>query len=1046
MDFDYCTLLQQAYKKLKSSVFFDKTQLILRDKIVEYEVSPKFDSNFEKLAKCIESEKWDDIIDSIDFISYPKSVYAPSEKGIISNWKNDITEVNKLQYFLDMKVEGYILGVVWLLVIGAKIDGEVYEHSYGNRMRKNLLDSDGHPTYSPYLFEPYFQQYESWRDTALSYAQKSLHKNQDVVILMLDFQRFFYQVDIRQKELTDFVDSVLNNADCTIDDEYKNLAVRLTRFVWNVIEKYSNMLREECQDLIGNRNVLPIGFHPSNVLANLALRKFDDALINGWNPIYYGRYVDDIIIVEKVEKNSYIYKKAKTGKLTADEVIQHYLTNCNAWQKKECLCPENANNGLLRELKKPEEETKEENPKPNNEHDKTYVINQQYNQFTNSEILVQQEKVRIFYFNSAQSNALLACFKEKLYKNKSEFRFLPEDEAVFQNDDYTEIFSLSEKEGPNKLRGVDNISIDKFMLSKYLGKYLRVSGLIHDKLERQFDADIEKIFTNQVTIENYLVWEKVLEILIVNDKFDAYLKFVKRVMQAISKINIVKTNGDLDKLQSSLCRILASSVYRTLSLSWGKESNKLQKDIEKAALNRETLSFNMNGVYLIAERIDSMKKAYCKTRMCDKYAMPILIDGFLTDNDDTVFGNYSLNLTDFEAVKNSNYRFDYFDTCEQNYMFYPYLITMNDLTIYGILKKLKYQSGDLNDEDINGYKKRYLQLNYRNDLEDSSIHKIVQAQPIYLAGKELIALKIANKKLENIKIAVANTVLRESDFEKVLKDCPNRTYQRYKALTETVNDAIRCKADMLVLPEGYLPFEWLPILARTCAKNQMALVSGIEHVKFKSNDDGQKTSVNNLTAVILPFVEDDYKFSYIHFHKKVHTAPHEKEAIESYGCQIRNGTGYELYDWNNFWFSVYCCYELTSISDRAIFQSYIDALIAVEWNKDTNYYSNIVESLSRDLHCFCIQVNTSEYGDSRITKPSKTEERDILKVKGGKNPTVLVDTIDISGLRDFQLKGNALQAKYSNSNYYKQTPPNFDTNIVKQKQQGTLWNVLDSKS
>lgn len=190
-EFKYSSLLQQAYKKLKSSVFFDKTQLILRDKIVEYEVSPEFDSQFEKLSQKIESEEWEDIINSMDFISYPKATKTASEKGFISNWNNSTTEVDKLQYFLDMNVEGYILGVVWLLVIGNKIDKEIYEHSYGNRMRKNLLDNHGHSTYSPYLFEPYFQQYESWRDTALNYAQKSLNKNQDVVILMLDFQRFF---------------------------------------------------------------------------------------------------------------------------------------------------------------------------------------------------------------------------------------------------------------------------------------------------------------------------------------------------------------------------------------------------------------------------------------------------------------------------------------------------------------------------------------------------------------------------------------------------------------------------------------------------------------------------------------------------------------------------------------------------------------------------------------------------------------------------------------------------------------------------------------
>ena len=65
----YCSLLQQAYKKLKSSVFFDKTQLILRDKIVEYEVSSEFDSQFEKLSKRMESEDCEEIINSIGFIS-----------------------------------------------------------------------------------------------------------------------------------------------------------------------------------------------------------------------------------------------------------------------------------------------------------------------------------------------------------------------------------------------------------------------------------------------------------------------------------------------------------------------------------------------------------------------------------------------------------------------------------------------------------------------------------------------------------------------------------------------------------------------------------------------------------------------------------------------------------------------------------------------------------------------------------------------------------------------------------------------------------------
>ena len=149
----------------------------------------------------------------------------------------------------------------------------------------------------------------------------------------------------------------------------------------------------------------------------------------------------------------------------------------------------------------------------------------------------------------------------------------------------------------------------------------------------------------------------------------------------------------------------------------------------------------------------------------------------------------------------------------------------------------------------------------------------------------------------------------------------------------------------------------------------------------------------------------------------------------------KNQSSYELYNWNDFLFSVYCCYELTSIADRSIFQSFADAIIAVEWNHDVNYYSNIIESLSRDVHCYCIQVNTSDYGDSRITQPTKTEKKDILRTKGGANAAVLVGKIEIAKLREFQAKTYELQKDDST---YKPTPPNFNSRIAYQKSTGQL--------
>ena len=124
---------------------------------------------------------------------------------------------------------------------------------------------------------------------------------------------------------------------------------------------------------------------------------------------------------------------------------------------------------------------------------------------------------------------------------------------------------------------------------------------------------------------------------------------------------------------------------------------------------------------------------------------------------------------------------------------------------------------------------------------------------------------------------------------------------------------------------------------------------------------------------------------------------------------------------------------MTSITERSIYQSYVDFLVAIEWNRDVNYYSNILESLSRDIHCYCVQINSSDFGDSRITKPSKTEEKDIMRTKGGMNSTILVDEINIGKMRDFQLKEYELQAMDKN---FKPTLPGFNPDIVLKKIKG----------
>ena len=369
---------------------------------------------------------------------------------------------------------------------------------------------------------------------------------------------------------------------------------------------------------------------------------------------------------------------------------------------------------------------------------------------------------------------------------------------------------------------------------------------------------------------------------------------------------------------------------------------------------------------------------------------------------------------------------------DTGYKYYPYLITMSDLSItYQYFCMINNEFAYDQNSIIKTLNEIYVKKNYQVSCTESFALPI-KAEPFCTSEHQII--RVGNMSHDKVRVAISSVKMDETNFENIIKGNPNRNYTRYQQISCLVNTAIQQRANLLVMPEACVPIEWLSTLARTCAKNSMAVITGIEHVVVCDK-------VYNLTAIILPFEHDEHRCAHIAFHSKNHFAPDEIRQIEGYRLKAMDAIGlnrnsrYELYDWNNFWFSVYCCYELASISDRSLFQSYADAIIATEWNHDINYYSNILESLSRDLHCYCIQVNSCDYGDSRVTQPCKTESKDILRTKGGEEASVLVGTIDIAALRNFQIKEYGLQRDVHR---FKPTPPQFKADIALRKILGNL--------
>ena len=1028
MNLKFSERVKIAYKKLKASVYFDKTQLPLRDQLVTYE-REEIESQLNTLVEKITGSEsdWsafvDEILSAVSAFVFPKALEPIPENMVILNSSSVPIRLEKPQFFIDLPVNGHILGILWVLSVGRMLDKNceddtdgMYEHSYGNRLKKKLINSEsGDITYSPYLFEPYFSQYESWRDRGLERAKERLNDKQDAVILTLDLKSFYYSVDLRATDFSGFM-SLFENAEPWI--------MRVNEFVYRVLCRYSDIVRPVVNDTefsIENRTILPIGFFPSNILSNWVLTTFDNVIIEQWNPVYYGRYVDDIIIVDKVEKSSGLYKKAreKTEKspLTADDVIDMFLRN-----------------GTTPILKIFSEETDECGKKAI-----TYEVNPKLFSSQNCHICVQNSKVKVFYFQSGATRALLHCFQTQIARNVSEFRMMPDMDRVLLSKDYSGIFNLKNSDSINKLRSVDGISINKFALSKFLGKYRKVCELINDKKEENaFEKDLMVILDECTLIENYGTWERILELLVVNDRIKLLEQCSLRILSAIKRYEVPDTKVHTEgiHIKAGLLRVFRAALCRVSALTWGVGIDNVIHNTHEALLKcAEELDCTPEILKLFEPiRMQRDRLDYCSFRMVNKYVLPLSIDCML--NQLTTDDHPNIRLCELsEDLKILDLEWD-----KSDYRYYPYMFTPQEISFALLCGGIC--SGTICDpmkqEEI--LKHIYLHCNYPNVKEDEDhiLYELeeIHVSPIQVFDKTHHTIYVGKRDGSDYKdklcVAIGNAELKLNNFRAALDRRPNRSYQQYRNLSKILDAAIEQKVDLLVLPENYLPMEWLPTVSRFCANNQIGLITGIEHVLF----EGEDPFVYNLTAVILPYEHHEQKFAHVFYHSKTKFSPEERRQIEGHHCTCQEGSDYQLFCWHGIWFPVYCCFELASIQDRALFRSYADMVVAVEWNTDIPYFSSIMESMCRDLHCYCIQANSSGPGDSRILQPTKSELQDVIKTKGGKNPCILAADIDISALREFQMLDYSLQ---KDMGAFKPTPPDFNLKVLEMKRNRTLF-------
>lgn len=1149
--------IEIAYKKLKNSVFYDKSNVITRNALVEFEGedSTKLDEKLKNLTENIftgsfyESQQ-ENILENINIITLPKHLKeekyktdeqrnAPQSNVIFNKHLNENINIKDFQYMINMPIEGHILGVLWILLIGRYLDedGKMYKHSYGNRLRKSLFKENKDTTYYPGLFEPYFSQYTTWRDNGISIAKEHLDKGDDIIILTMDLQRYYYSVNYQKEEFDKIFDNLAvenghtksetskgktegNNTELGEKDlkteegntKFDNLDIlqNLHGFIFRVIERYSFKLRSECEGeglwttkengkKTGEEqanNVLPIGFLPSSILANYRLNVLDQQINSRWNPLYYGRYVDDIIIVDKVEKNSELYKLIYKRGTEASKIIKLYLTNCNAKKCEPCINESKRSLFCYNDIEHTKgdstaksstnESKNDSNEQTKKDKDYYYLNHKLFNvspdvqgdngnnntteiQFNGNVLIkVQNKKVRLFVFNSGSSDMLLSYFQNEILKNSSEFRFLAPADTVNSVGAYCKLFNVNYADSINKISSLKDIAINKFELSKFLGKQMSISLLTKSKKNPNF-SELLKLMVDDILLDNYLLWERILEVLVLRQDYANLLLFTRNIVACLQKL--AYENKPLSRkakvCRRDLVRVFYADLCRVMALVWGGKSEKIIKQVceifKQVKLENSNTDININFNSNIDTTFDekaifSFRKLYCYSRMLNKYMLPLCLESLIDKLHDTfsvmeepLEKHEQLLLFDFKTNLNliSNT-----GLAKDAYYYCPTVITPQELNFAMYTAGMNngeekiYNDDEDIDKNINKY---YALLNYHYDidangeskyhfdgdkLEDiisvmsTSAEKEQASSSNDGISKTFVAIKGEGK--TTLRVAIANTKISGHDFVDVLQGFYNRKLERYEKLEEILRMAVKEKVDMIVFPECYLPYEWLPRLTKFSATNKITVISGIEIIpRSRAKVEAHQKDIFNLTVAILPYQVNTYSFAHVTFHKKIYFSPEERRLVEQYDHCACEGKTLHMFHWQDVFFSVYCCFEIASIHLRSAFKNYLDLVIAVECNKDVNYFSSVMESLCRDMHCYFLQVNSSDYGDSRLIRPTSSAQMNMMRVKGGRNEAILVEELDVDVLRKIQRK------KYdgikSDRNIFKPTPPGFDISIVDAK-------------
>lgn len=1005
---DYSDLVI-AYRKAKVDLYYSTNPSLLA--IAAYEEN--LEANLKSLEKRINGKATNWVAEPKFLGSWnlaPKSIRFPdraetSDKGLIhaspeEEWASKLNEEQKpiaeFRLMAHCSLDFHVFSALWMLKVGDLFDGKLSNNVYGSRLRRNKHNKINELSLGS--FKPYLKPFRDWRDGGIKAMSTALAEKKKVLALTADVTSFYHELN----------PSFMLNAEFheRVGIELNTVQSKLNKLFIKALGSWSKNTPL--------KKGLPVGLPASAVVANAALIELDQFVERQVIPLYYGRYVDDILLV--MENTSDIRSVSEFWR----------------W-----VFSRDGGTSILG--KEPED----------SEDYKSVLFKPDY--LKDCRIAFESDKNKLFVLSGGPGKALVDAIIEQINQRASEWRALP-DLPDLPGNIASDLVKASNRDGEkaDNLRKTDDISLNRAGFALTLRDYEAYERDLPPEAWQAhrhafFDAIIDHMLTPVKFFELAQYLPRVVRMATICEDFVHLAKMLKRLKGLVGAVSndckhLIKAStlspkeasDHIGRWKASLGIQLTENIIAALpvrpsrqgKIDWEQavrsEWDEIGYSILIAGLNKEIQANGLPDFMLTS--MSDLQRHQARLFSHDLAHTPLRFSGLPKEMVSQI------GIPARSKIMQASWK-----------------TVDHELLDYAIPMLAGWFKPKLPNGVPPGlyFATRPFSLNELYLLTptpfDPSQHEPLSSVVCALRGFELSEHKMPQwdkdgrvlrvpdgEPISKQTIAVASWKTENPSFVAAVKRLPDPdSRKRYQRLNRLTNDLIARpdNSGYVIFPEVSIPPQWFMRIADKLKGRGISLIAGVEYLH------ASKKQVRNQIWAAL--THDGLGFPSLMLYRQDKQTPafhEEKELFRLSGLQLKPAKEWKLppiIQHGSFYFAMLICSELTNIRYRSDLRGKIDALFVPEWNSDTETFNALVESAALDIHAYIVQCNNRQYGDSRIRAPYKDRwKRDLLRVKGGNHDYCITGEIDVRALRQFQ------SSHRSPSKEFKPVPDGFNQDMA----------------